>query len=684
MRDYLEEPFPSTQGRAGHVRATRLLIEAAIVFLVALGFFISLRLYSQIDYWVEFMPDDEALRAYPALRIIEGQLPYRDFATEDTPLSYYLNATALRLLGLRLSSLRTFAAVAAAVTALCAFLVGRRLMPLPYALIAPLSLLTAGQLTSNQASPAAYVIPVGMAGLLAVVRFCRTGRSRWVFLGGLCAGFAISTKLNFGLCYAMGYVLALVYNDITAGEPPEQSKRSRGWQMSAANVAEKTVLVLTALAPIVLMQNRMDAKNFLFLAVPVWTAIIVLVIGRRASHCASGSLLNQMVLLGLGAAVVILPWSIFFTAKLGPAEFVHHLVLRPHSLTASVYRPLRPLTLRSMIALAGAVVALWYVTRPELAGLGHRPSRWQLFLPIALLAVVCVPWPPTLSPGKVAPDAIANWGHLKFFLPSVLAVTLLVRVPTRGTDSHTPANYHQVLVPLLLFHTVTFLGLYPIPCGVHLLWVTTPFLITAAFCLYTWAGRMTAETAFITTSSVARIVPSATAVVIAVLALGLQAYDTARFIVRFDRNPLNWRLHEFAMPDPERVDVYVHAQTAKRIRGVAEFIKERTRPDEPIIEIPGSFFHFWTGRPNPLRLDYFWPGYASEEERRQMVDTLEAVKPRYGITRSVPHALDIPPYEEHYPGVAAYVRDNYHECARFGNYVIVELNSLSSGKSGAG
>ena len=42
---------------------------------------------------------------------------------------------------------------------------------------------------------------------------------------------------------------------------------------------------------------------------------------------------------------------------------------------------------------------------------------------------------------------------------------------------------------------------------------------------------------------------------------------------------------------------------------VVEFISERTRPDEPVFGFPAmAAVNFLTGRPNPVRHDYFFPG----------------------------------------------------------------------------
>src|SRR5947209_11714694 len=51
-------------------------------------------------------PEDEGTLAQPALRVLEGQLPHRDFDDVYTGGEAFLNAAAFRIFGIRLISMR--------------------------------------------------------------------------------------------------------------------------------------------------------------------------------------------------------------------------------------------------------------------------------------------------------------------------------------------------------------------------------------------------------------------------------------------------------------------------------------------------------------------------------------------------------------------------------------------------
>jgi hypothetical protein len=66
---------------------------------------------------------------------------------------------------------------------------------------------------------------------------------------------------------------------------------------------------------------------------------------------------------------------------------------------------------------------------------------------------------------------------------------------------------------------------------------------------------------------------------------------------------------------------------------VVEFISERTQKDEPVFGFPAmAAVNFLTGRPNPVRHDYFFPGRPAHSEEARVVAELAAVRPAYVVT----------------------------------------------------
>jgi hypothetical protein len=73
----------------------------AVAILIALGLALALpRFRSGLDL------RDEGFLAYGAVRVMEGQIPNRDFVSLQPPSSFYTAAAAFKLLGTSLASLR--------------------------------------------------------------------------------------------------------------------------------------------------------------------------------------------------------------------------------------------------------------------------------------------------------------------------------------------------------------------------------------------------------------------------------------------------------------------------------------------------------------------------------------------------------------------------------------------------
>lgn len=84
-------------------RKNRVLdvICVATLLLFAIGI-----AYPRWRAWVDWR--DEGLLAYGAVRVMNGQIPHRDFVSLQPPLSYYTSAAVFKLLGTSLLSLRIF------------------------------------------------------------------------------------------------------------------------------------------------------------------------------------------------------------------------------------------------------------------------------------------------------------------------------------------------------------------------------------------------------------------------------------------------------------------------------------------------------------------------------------------------------------------------------------------------
>ncbi|MBM4432123.1 MAG: hypothetical protein FJ026_17510, partial [Chloroflexi bacterium] len=101
---------------------------AVAILLLGLVFY----LY-RIDRW--FMDDGEGGFCYAAWRISEGEVPYRDFLTEQVPLFLYWGSAVIRLFGPSIMALRYVNVLTTLLAAFFVYLAARHVFGCQVALL---------------------------------------------------------------------------------------------------------------------------------------------------------------------------------------------------------------------------------------------------------------------------------------------------------------------------------------------------------------------------------------------------------------------------------------------------------------------------------------------------------------------------------------------------------------------
>ncbi len=197
-----------------------------------------------------WIPHDEGLIAHSAERVLDGQIPHRDFQDAYTGGLTYLHALAFKTLGLKLSSLR--------IVLLCAYLL---LPPAVYFIAIRhadwwMSVLTVGacvtwSLPNYFASlPSWYVLVAAILGTAAMIAYGETNRWGWLVASGVCGGLAILMKV-VGLYYVAAGLLFLMFREqqrsADAGGGPGSCERSPAFVAFTALVSSTLVGMLLLL-----------------------------------------------------------------------------------------------------------------------------------------------------------------------------------------------------------------------------------------------------------------------------------------------------------------------------------------------------------------------------------------------------------------------------------------------------
>ena len=257
---------------ADHERLVQWIVLAAV--LVIAGVYVGLQIGRG---WV---PADDGTLAQSALRVMQGQLPHRDFREIYTGGLSFIHALAFRVLGVNLISLR-----------ICVFLFFLAWIPAVYYIalrFAPA--IAAGAITllavawsypNYPASmPSWYNLFFATFGAASLLRYLEVRTRRWLFVAGLCGGASILIKV-IGAYYIAGVLLFLAFLEqtesqikTTATETPKNSWPYRVFSGSAL------LLFLAVLVDV--LRTRLGMPELYQFVLPSTVVVGLILVGERS------------------------------------------------------------------------------------------------------------------------------------------------------------------------------------------------------------------------------------------------------------------------------------------------------------------------------------------------------------------------------------------------------------------
>ena len=171
-------------------------------------------------YWLRYFNRntnllDEGSTAAQALRVLRGELIYRDFFTVVTPFSYYTVAALFHWFGETLMVLRWAALATGLAIAFMTLIIARRVCSWPFAAGAALLVTVWGWFL---VTPNFYSWEAGLLALVAMWCYVkhteslpvspkRVREGGWMIYAGMAAGLAAMTKQNIGAYVGAGLLL---------------------------------------------------------------------------------------------------------------------------------------------------------------------------------------------------------------------------------------------------------------------------------------------------------------------------------------------------------------------------------------------------------------------------------------------------------------------------------------------
>jgi hypothetical protein len=275
------KPLPARKTESWAVRAAVL----AAVLAVA-------GIYTGVHIGRGWVPADDGTLGQSALRVMQGQLPHRDFGEIYTGGLSFIHALAFRVFGVNLMSLR-----------ICVFLFFMAWIPAVYYIALRFtSAIGAGAVTLlavawsypnyPAAMPSWYNLFFATFGAAALLRYLGVRTRRWLFVAGVCGGVSILIKV-IGAYYIAGVLLFLAFLEQSKDEEEERSEESsgNGWVYRAFSVGALLLFLATLVR---VLGARLGPAELYQFVLPSAVLVGLILVGERRVRAGTGKRFRTM------------------------------------------------------------------------------------------------------------------------------------------------------------------------------------------------------------------------------------------------------------------------------------------------------------------------------------------------------------------------------------------------------
>jgi hypothetical protein len=537
-----------------------------------------------------WIPHDEGLLAHSAERVLQGQLPHRDFDEVYSGGLSWLHALAFALLGERLTSMRiVLFAFALAYVPVLFFIAARFASPLTAGMVVILCLVWS--LPNYFAGlPSWYVLFFSTFGLHALLRHLDTGRRRWLFLAGVWGGLAVLVK-SAGVFYAAGALLALVH--------AEQAGSAGGPRSLAFALAKSIGLGVLVAALWALVRGHGGAAEIVHFVVPAG-AVCAFLSWSEWRH-GGGPLARRCVELGR----LLAPFVAGFAVPIALFLLAYRSVDALQALWQGVFfLPQRRLSgaFHALPPLWTAVAALPYAAL--LASRGHWSKRAEMWTFRALAALSALLLASAGQPSVYR----AVWYSVRPLVPLAVVIGCVFLASRSASEGVTRKRRLEVF---LLLSATALLSLlqYPFSREIYFCYTAPPLVLAIASLVCSHAGA-----------------PRGAHLCVAwfYLGFGIAYLNTGNIL---SMGSLPGSPPERSVLDLERGGLHVRRSEARLYTRVVREVRAHSKPDSSIYAAPDCpEVYFLAQRQNPTRTmyDLFDRDFGSAGRTGRILDALEA------------------------------------------------------------
>jgi Dolichyl-phosphate-mannose-protein mannosyltransferase len=385
-------------------------------------------------------PNNAGAFALGAERVLDGELPHRDFDEIYTGGANYLHALAFKVFGTSLAGMRRALFIVFLIWIPAVYYIATRFTtPVTAGLV---SLLAVTWSLPIYSEPIAswYNLFLATHGAASLLRYLETERRRWLFAAGVCGGLSLLAKI-IGVYFLIAACLSLLFYE--QSRPGKQSVKNHRPTDAPVffSILYRAALIIGVSGGVALLWRVVLAANgpsgVVHFAVPIAGLVAVLIHGELTQPGSSpiSRLREQWRMLlpiMIGVLLAVGPFLMPYVFSGSLAALTHGLFVSPIRRFAVTANPPPVLSLAAL---------------PAILILG-RTWRWPLTLAYALSAGLIFPAAFLVWHGASTPYYPAVVSTIRAIVPtSVLAGCLLLMFGRRnpqGFTGHEPAG---LLIP---------------------------------------------------------------------------------------------------------------------------------------------------------------------------------------------------------------------------------------------
>ncbi len=428
-----------------------LRLTVLVAVLVIAGIYVGFHIGSG---WV---PADDGTLGQSALRVLQGQLPHKDFGEVYTGGLSFIHALAFRTLGVNLMSLRicVFLFFLAWLPAVCS-IAQRFVSPIAAGAI---TLLAVAWSYPNYpaAMPSWFNLFFATFGAAAVLRYLDAGKRRWLFAAGVCGGVSILIKV-IGAYYIAGVLLFLAFREQSENQSGSGDEASAKQSLTYRVFSVGALLLFLAVL-VGVLRARLGMAELYEFVLPSTAVVGLIFLGEREVRAGSAQRFRTMFrlagpfLCGIASPIVVflIPYARAGAVKSFFLGVTSSAIERSAGL--GVIRPLGMEKLIYVAPLVGILAAAMFWDKFQTKAIGAALGVGALVL--VFKAAQSFDW------------VYGIWCSVVVLTPVVVTLGVVLVWSRRQTDLRTKLQREQVVLFVALAGTCS-LTQFPFAAAIYL------------------------------------------------------------------------------------------------------------------------------------------------------------------------------------------------------------------------